>query len=66
MTATVPRQRRLPPPEPGPDGTMKPYQPGLAAALDSYQEAVVRLDGMDIVTTELVRLRCARTHDCVT
>lgn len=40
------------------------YQPGLAAALERYQESVVRLAALDVVTAELVRLRCARTHDC--
>ena len=35
-------------------------------ALDAWQAAVVRLSGLDPVTTELVRLRCARYHDCHT
>ncbi len=34
---------------------------GLLAA---YQDAVVRSPHLDPVTTELVRLRCARQHDC--
>ena len=42
------------------------YQPALAAALDRYQEEVVLLTRLDPVTTELVRLRCARQHDCHT
>jgi hypothetical protein len=33
-------------------------------ALGKYQEAVVNLDRLDPVITEMVRLRCARTHDC--
>ena len=35
-------------------------------ALDAWQAAVVRLSDLDPVTTELVRLRCARHHDCHT
>ncbi len=38
----------------------------LAAALRGFAAAVVRLDALDPVTTELVRLRCARHHDCHT
>jgi alkylhydroperoxidase family enzyme len=40
------------------------YAPELAAALDAYQRAVVKLRVLDPVTTELVRLRCASYHDC--
>jgi hypothetical protein len=40
--------------------------PQLAAAFDEWQAAVVRLSHLDDVTTELVRLRCARYHDCHT
>ncbi len=36
----------------------------LRAALARYQESVVRGDVLDPVVTELVRLRCARSHDC--
>ncbi len=36
----------------------------LRDALRRYQDAVVRGRAVDAVTTELVRLRCARTHDC--
>jgi alkylhydroperoxidase family enzyme len=32
--------------------------------LKEYQDAVVRGTDLDPVTTELVRLRCARTHNC--
>jgi len=35
-----------------------------AGLLDAYQAAVVRDSALDPVTTELVRLRCARTHHC--
>lgn len=38
----------------------------LRQALTEWQAAVVRLDAVDPVTTELVRLRCARYHDCRT
>ena len=46
-----------------------PAGPGAGAAtpaelLTAYQEAVVRSSSLDLVTTELVRLRCARTHRC--
>lgn len=36
----------------------------LVALLAAYQDAVVRSPLLDPVTTELVRLRCARQHDC--
>ena len=35
-----------------------------AGLLAAYQEAVVRGSALDPMTTELVRLRCARTHRC--
>ena len=35
-----------------------------AGLLNAYQAAVVRGSSLDPVTTELVRLRCARTHHC--
>lgn len=35
-----------------------------ASLLTAYQEAVVRGSALDPMTTELVRLRCARTHRC--
>ena len=37
---------------------------GAAESLNAYQAAVVRSSTLDPVTTELVRLRCARTHNC--
>lgn len=37
---------------------------GVNEALDRYQEAVVRGTALDPVVTEMVRLRCARTHNC--
>ena len=36
----------------------------LVALLSAYQDAVVRSRLLDATTTELVRLRCARQHDC--
>jgi AhpD family alkylhydroperoxidase len=32
--------------------------------IDAYAAAVMRMHALDPVTTELVRLRCARTHHC--
>jgi alkylhydroperoxidase family enzyme len=44
----------------------RPADPSAALreALAQYQEAVVRGYALDPVLTELVRLRCARTHNC--
>lgn len=36
----------------------------LQELLDEYQSAVMRGEELDPITTELVRLRCARTHRC--
>lgn len=36
----------------------------IGAVLEAYQAAVVRGSALDLVTTELVRLRCARVHNC--
>ena len=62
--------RRIPLPEVGSDGKRRSmgaaYAPRVSAAIDIYQDAVVRLKLLDPVTTELVRLRCARLHDCHT
>jgi hypothetical protein len=38
----------------------------LQEALDAFAAQVVQLGAVDPVTTELVRLRCARHHDCRT
>jgi alkylhydroperoxidase family enzyme len=45
---------------------VQPADPSAAlrGALADYQDAVVRGDALDPVLTELVRLRCARTHNC--
>ncbi len=53
------RNRRVPTDAAGPERT-------LGTALGEWQNATVRLDTVDPVTTELVRLRCARHHDCRT
>jgi alkylhydroperoxidase family enzyme len=37
---------------------------GVRRLLADYSAAVMRLRELDPVTTELVRLRCARTHNC--
>jgi alkylhydroperoxidase family enzyme len=60
------RGRRLPPPAQRTDGSRGTYNAAIGAGLDGYQEAVVLLDRLDPVLTELVRLRCARYHDCHT
>ncbi len=38
----------------------------LGPAMGDFQAAVVRLARVDPVTTELVRMQCARHHDCHT
>ena len=48
----------------------QPHAAGRAAAaagaLDDLHAAAMRLHTLDPVTTELVRLHCARYHDCKT
>ena len=51
------------------DGPVPVDSPGPADAttadlLNAYQATVVRGSALDPVTTEMVRLRCARTHHC--
>jgi len=48
----------------GDDGRPTGRDAALVAALAAYQDTVVRSSLLDPVTTELVRLRCARQHDC--
>ena len=48
----------------GADGRPLGRDTELVALLGEYQDAVVRSHHLDAVTTELVRLRCARQHDC--
>ncbi len=38
----------------------------LQRSLDGFAAEVVRMSTVDVVTTELVRLRCASYHDCHT
>lgn len=38
----------------------------LRAAMANWQQEVLALTSIDAVTTELVRLRAARHHDCHT
>jgi AhpD family alkylhydroperoxidase len=40
------------------------YGTDLDDAMKAFERAVVRIKGLDPITTELVRLRCARMHDC--
>jgi AhpD family alkylhydroperoxidase len=50
---------------PGPEATAPGEErPGVQRLLADYSAAVMRLRRLDPVTTELVRLRCARTHNC--
>ena len=51
--------RIAPPSGPGPR-----YGTDLDRAITGFERAVVRLHEVDPVTTEIVRLRCARYHDC--
>jgi AhpD family alkylhydroperoxidase len=47
-----------------PASTASPVSGGIWAALDDFIRAVPALDGLDAVTSEMVRLRGARQHDC--
>lgn len=49
-------------PSPAGEPTVGPAAPGDLLA--AYQDSVVRGSTLDPMTTELVRLRCARTHGC--
>lgn len=48
----------------GADGRPVGRDAALVRLLAAYQDAVMRSRHLDPVTTELVRLRCARQHDC--
>lgn len=48
----------------GADGRPLGRDHELVALLAHYQDTVMRSRHLDPVTTELVRLRCARQHDC--
>ncbi len=58
---SAPRGVRVPT---GSDGRPVGRDAELVALLASYQDAVVRSSLLDAITTELIRLRCARQHDC--
>ena len=45
-------------------GSSEQRPASLREMLGAYQDAVVRSTALDPVATELVRLRCARTHNC--
>lgn len=40
------------------------YNTPLDHAVLDFENSVVRIRGIDALTTEVVRLRCARLHDC--
>jgi alkylhydroperoxidase family enzyme len=48
----------------GHDGRPLGRDAALVRLLAAYQDTVVRSRHLDAITTELVRLRCARQHDC--
>jgi hypothetical protein len=53
--------------EPGPGEAIAPVEPlPLTEATEHLHAAAMRLHELDPVTTELVRLHCARYHDCKT
>jgi len=60
----VERPERSPRVPLGSDGRPAERDAELASRLAAYQEAVVRSPHLDPVVTELVRLHCARQHDC--
>lgn len=49
---------------PADTGTGDAPTPDLWSSLDGWMQSVARLQALDPVTTELVRLRGARAHDC--
>jgi AhpD family alkylhydroperoxidase len=51
-------------PLPADGASHKSYAPELSAALTEVQGAVIRSNTLDPLTFELVRIRCARVHDC--
>jgi alkylhydroperoxidase family enzyme len=57
------RNRRIPLP-PGGARLGAAYQPALSDAIDGFYRSATQLRAVDPVITELVRLRCARYHDC--
>lgn len=61
MAGSTARAPRIPI---GDDGRPVGRDAELVRALATYQNTVVRSGHLDAVTTELIRLRCARQHDC--
>jgi alkylhydroperoxidase family enzyme len=59
----VTRTARIPLPAGG-VSPARAYSPDLAAAIDGFYRAATRLAALDPVATEVLRLRCARHHDC--
>ena len=55
---------RKPRVELGPDHRPLGRDATLVTTFTAYQDAVMRLGTLDPIVTELVRLRCARQHDC--
>ena len=55
------REPRISPPD---GGSLRDLQPRLTSAIDRFYESTTRLCQLDPIVTELVRLRCARHHDC--
>jgi hypothetical protein len=51
---------------PEPDHQSTAVEQPLSAAIDELHAAAMRLHQLDPITTELVRLHCARYHDCKT
>jgi len=63
------RECRLPVPDDLPEPVpprdlVARYQPDLGRSARAYKDWVMSLDGLDPLTSEIVRLRCARTHSC--
>lgn len=57
------REARIPLPADG-SSLGRAYQPELAAAIDGFYRSATLLHTLDPVATEVLRLRCARHHDC--
>jgi len=58
----VTRDARLPRPSDG--GSYAGYQPAIGSAVGAFYRAATLVDGLDPVVLEVVRVRCARVHDC--
>jgi alkylhydroperoxidase family enzyme len=58
----VSRKVRLPPPTDG--SSYSGYRPEIVGAVGELYRAAMLVDGRDPVVLEVVRVRCARVHDC--